>query len=262
MVRFAICSFALASIVWAGHARALTLHLCTNQVPQPPYITPEGDGIADRLIKKAAAEVGITVEYRLAPATRCREELRYGLVDAYPTVPYTPSLAPFVSYPMKGKAPDPARALVTVRNLVFRRVGSKADWDGRRISNVSSAVLVLFAASLPQDRLQAMGVPFDSAGKTARANFEKLLVGRGDLVVSLEAAQGLLALPEFAGRIEVLPIPFTSDANYLGLSNRFVELHPNEAERLWDAIARIRRTAAFEAEARAVVEKYAVRQTD
>ncbi len=260
MVPYACLSLALALTFHCAQAQALTLRLCVNQVAQAPHTTPDGDGIADRLIKKAAAEIGLAIAYHTAPASRCREELRHDVADAYPTVPYTPSLVTFISFPMQEGGPDPARAVVTVRNLLFRRVGTQVDWDGKRFSHLSSNVLVLFGASLMQDRLRGMDVPFDASGKTARANFDKLLAGRGDLVAGLDAGAGLLALPEYAGRIELLPVAFSNEAYYLGLSRHFVALHPDVAERLWDAIARIRRTPAFEAEARAVTQKSLLRE--
>lgn len=244
MVRFVVCALAFAACV---PAHAVTLRLCLDERPMAPYVTPTGSGIANLLIAEAAREVGLTVEQYAAPLKRCREELRFNQADAFPTAPYTAALLQFVAYPMRGAEPDPARTVMSTRNMVYRRVGSAAHWDGARFTHLATPVLVRFGAALMTDKLATLGVPADDSGKSVRANFSKLLAGRADLVVGPElSGQALLADPRFAGKIEPLPAPFTDESYYLGLSKHFYQAHPQLSERLWDAIARIRRSPAYQ----------------
>lgn len=248
----------LLALLSCGPAHGLTLRLCTDESSHLPFITPTGEGTVDRLVAEAAREVGITIELRPAPITRCREEIRANAADGFPTTPYTPSLLSFIAFPMKDGEPDPARAVSTTRAVFFRRVGSQADWDGTRLQHLKGKVLVQFGAVLMLDRLAAIGAPIDDSGKTIGANFAKLLAGRGELTVGSEySGRALMARPEFAGKIEALPIPFTDEPYYLGLSRRFQEEHPQAVERLWEAIARIRRTAAYQAVVRKAMEESA-----
>lgn len=252
MVPFAACALALAA---GTTAQAVTLRLCLDERSNAPYVTPSGGGVTGQLIAEAAREVGLTLTHYAAPTTRCREEIRFNAADGFPTTPYTPALLHFMVYPMRGAAPDTARAVMSLRNLVYRRAGTAAGWDGARFTQLSTPVLVRFGSMLVIDKLAAMGVQADDSAKTLEANFSKLLAGRAALVVAPEMmGQALLADPQFAGKIEVLPVPFTDEPYYLGLSRKFYHAHPQLSERLWDAIARIRRSPTYQKALHAALE--------
>lgn len=255
MPRLALLALALLHCAQAG---ALTLRLCTDEHSHLPYITPTGEGTADLLIREAAREAGIEVQFHAAPITRCREEIRVGAADGFPTTPYTPSIMGFVALPMNGGDIDPSRAVATTRSMVFRRAGSAAEWDGGRFTQLTTSVLVPFGSVLLMDRLKALNVAVDDSGKTLGANFAKMLAGRADLAVGSEySGRALMAQPPFAGKVEVLATPFTDEPYYLGVSKRFHDAHPQAIQQLWDAIARIRRSPAYQARLRKALEESA-----
>ncbi len=99
----------LLMLVLALPVQAVTLRLCVDERSHLPFVTPKGEGIADVLVREAAREVGIALEYRAAPIARCREELRVNVADAFPMTPYTTALLGFVAYPMNGSEADPGR---------------------------------------------------------------------------------------------------------------------------------------------------------
>jgi len=248
---------AVATIV-ASPAAAVTLRLCTDEQSRLPYITPQGTGMADMLIKEAAREVGITVEFRPAPITRCREEIRVNAVDGFPTVPYSASVTEFMAFPMHGTAPDAARAVGNIRALVFRRVGTPAAWDGARFTQLTTPVLVPFGSVLLLDRLTQMGIPLENTARGLEANFQKLLAGRAELAVGSEfTGMVLLGQAQYAGKIEALPAPFTDEPYYLGVSKRFRDTHPDLMEKLWNAMTRIRKSAAYQQAMRKALDEQA-----
>jgi polar amino acid transport system substrate-binding protein len=239
-------------------AGAVTLRLCTDQHSHLPHVTPNGEGSVDILIREAAEAIGLDIESHAAPTTRCREELRTGVADAFPITPFTASLLPFVAFPMNGAQPDPTRAVLNARAMVYRRVGTVPDWDGSRFSQLQTPVLVPAGAVLLLDRLTAMGVPIERGAMTLDGNFAKLLARRADLAIGSEiSGRVLMALPEFTGKIEMLPLPFTDELYYLGLSRRFRDANPELTDKLWDAIARIRRTPAYQKTARRMADEAA-----
>lgn len=247
MVRAAICAITLTFLPCC-QAGAVTLRLCTMESGIRPFISAAGNGIADQLIRQAAQEIGVSVEFHAAPLTRCREEIRSNLADGFPYAPYTPTLAQFYVYPMHGAATDAARAVNSGRSMVFRRVGSKVEWDGMRFAQLTTPVLVPFGMVMLHDRLKEMGIAIDNSGKTMDTNFAKMLAGRADVAVGTEYhGRELLSLPQFAGKIEELPRPFTDAPYFLVTSRRFHEDNPQVMEKLWDAIGRIRRTPAYQA---------------
>ena len=228
-------------------AQALTLRLCADEKSHLPFMTASGGGVVGHLIQLAAQETGVTIQYYGAPTTRCREELRANLAHGFPTVPVTPSVQPFMVFPMSGGEVDNSRAVMNARAMVFRRVGSSAGWDGKKFIDVSTPIMVPTGSVLLFDRLSAMGVPFDDGSKTLEGNFTKLLGKRGELVVGAEfSGLALLVDPRFAGKIEALPLPFSDEAYFLALTRTVYEANPDTVERLWNAVARIRRSAAYQ----------------
>ncbi|MES2297850.1 MAG: hypothetical protein V4582_12465, partial [Pseudomonadota bacterium] len=132
------------------------------------------------------------------------------------------------------------------RSVVFRRIGSGVDWDGSRFRQLNTAVLIPFGAVLLVDRLKAMEVAADDKGKTLEANLVKLLAGRGDVVIGAETSGfALLNDPQFKDKIEMLPTPFSEEPYYLGLSKQYHGANAELAERLWNAIGRIRKSPAY-----------------
>jgi polar amino acid transport system substrate-binding protein len=249
-----VCAFAVA----AAPAAATTLRLCTDEQSRLPFITPQGTGMADVLIKEAAKEVGITVEFRPAPISRCREEIRVHAMDGFPTVPYSPSVKNFMAFPMHGNEPDPSRAVNHIRALVFRRVGTAAGWDGVRFTRLNTPVLVPSGSVLLLDRLTQMGIPLENTARGLEANFQKLLAGRAELAVGSEfTGNALMAQPLFAGRIEALPMAFTDEPYYLSVSKRYRDANPDVVEKLWNAMARIRKSPAYQQALRKALDEYA-----
>lgn len=230
-----------AALLLSAQAHAVKLRLCVDARPHPPYLMPDGKGTVGLLLKLAAAEAGVELETRRAPVPRCREEIRAGLADGYPSASYTPGWQPLLDYPMKQGRPDPARAVLFVRVQAFQRSGGGAGWDGKRFASPDKPVLVAYGSVLIGDRLASLRQTSDTTGKNLEVNFTKLLAGRGDVVLGWEQdGLALMATPAFAGKVEALPQPFAEEQFYLGLSKRFCQDHPEAAAQLWAAIGRIK----------------------
>lgn len=234
------------ALLWPLSAQALKLRLCVDSRPHPPFLTPDGGGNVGLLVKLAAAESGIELELYSAPVTRCRAEIAAGLADGYPSASYTPSLLPLLHYPMKDGRPDAARSVLLVRVMAFRRVGGQVEWDGARFAQLKTPVLVGYGSVMMIDRLTAMGQGIDAESRSLDATFAKLMAGRGDVALGWEVdGRALLAKPGFAGKVEALAPPFAEELYYLGLSKRFYQSEGDAAERLWNAIGRIKQSAPY-----------------
>lgn len=238
----------VAAFLLAPSAHAQAMRICADEQSHMPFIDKAGNGVTGLLILQAAADVGTTLEFYGAPTTRCREEIRAGLAAGFPSAPYTAALLPFMVFPMQQGRPDAARATLLARAMVFRRKGSAADWNGKTFSGLAMPVLMPFGAVLLSDRLRAMEVPFDDKGKTLRLIFGKLLAGRGDVAIGSEySGAALLAEARFAGKIEALPLPFSEEFYYLGVSRAYYHANTAQVEQLWAAIGRIRASPAYRA---------------
>ncbi|GAB2869676.1 hypothetical protein GCM10027277_43680 [Pseudoduganella ginsengisoli] len=256
MLRHAVCTILMACAL--PSAAAVTLRLCTDEHSRLPYITPQGTGLADHLIRAAANELGITLEFRPAPISRCREEVRVHAVDGFPTVPYSPSVTDFMAFPMHGDDVDASRAISNIRAMVFRRTGTATSWDGVRFVQLTTPVLVPFGSVLLMDRVGKMGIPMENTARGLEANFQKLLAGRAEVAVGSEfTGAALLTQPQYAGKIEMLPIPFSDEPYYLSVSKRFSDANPGLMEKLWNTMARIRKSPAYQQEMRKALDDYA-----
>ncbi|MBA5637658.1 hypothetical protein H3H37_11390 [Duganella sp. LX20W] len=243
---------ALASSGWAQGAET-ALRLCVDARPHPPYVLLDREGTAQILVRMAAARAGMQVEYYHAPAARCAEEIRLNLAQGYPATGFSPRAKAFCTFPMEGDDPDPKRATGLLRLMLYRRAGDPADWDGKRLSNVSGKVLSSRGAVLMRERLQALGLETDDGAADLETNFAKLLARRGDVALGYENdGQQLLARAPFAGKIEALPVAFANEYHYLCLSHQFRDANPAQATALWNAIARTAGSAEYRAAIRGI----------
>lgn len=234
----------------AAAAEPKPLALCIDEQPHPPYILANAQGMAPLLIRMAAVQAGLAVEFHTAPLLRCLEQVKLGVSHGYPagSVMAAQSLG-FVVPRLAGK-PDPARATLTARMTIFRRKGETIGWDGRGFQNLRQPVLIPTGSVMMRERLGRLNVAVDDQAKLVEQNFLKLLAGRGDLVIGFENdGMALLEQARFADKIEALPLPFTEEHYYLMVSEAYYLANREQIEALWSAIARVRNSPAYRAAA-------------
>ncbi len=227
-------------------ALAAKLRICSDELPHIPYLLPGGQGTTGQLIRMAAADIGLDLEFYDAPIRRCREDLRANVGDAFPVTPYDPDTLPFLLFPMADGKVDRSRATTSVRTILVRRKGSEVSWDGAAFTGLERPVLVKYGTMMVGKKLASLQIAMDDTGLSPQSNFRKLMARRGDLAVCPEfEGLELLRQPEFAGKLEALPLPFTDDVYYLAITRQFDERHPGLADQLWNAIARTKRSPAY-----------------
>lgn len=246
---------ACASLALAASAPAatldrngvLTLSLCIEENPFPPFIFTDRDGTIPILVKMAAREAGVKVVFHRAPYLRCLAEINAGQADGYPSAAIA-NVTKDLVFPGSPKAPDAEHATVTTRVMVYRPRGSTVSWDGKQFRGLTGPVLHDRTTVLVAQRLQALGVAADSNAKNSEATFSKLQLGRGAIAISFEAgAAPLMAQPRIAARIEMLPVPFYVENYYLAVNRGVFAQHRSRIEALWQAIARIKHTPEYAA---------------
>ncbi|MES2127988.1 MAG: hypothetical protein V4463_12005 [Pseudomonadota bacterium] len=223
----------------AGHAAAAKapLRICVDDQPHPPYVYPDHDGSLQQLVRAAAAQAGRTVHFLPAPILRCRELARTGGIDGQLAMAYISANLALYAFPYRRGAIDTERAVVSTRTMAFRLKGSTVQWDGKRFDGLATPVLIPRGVLLLEERLGAMGQPFDAGARASDANFDKLLAGRGALAIGYEHdGQALLKSARYAGKIDMLALPFTEEFSFLVFSQPYYRANTDEAERLWTAI--------------------------
>jgi len=237
----------LGLLLLAGHgpARAApqttppVLRLCTSDTPFLPYTAPDGSGSSQRLLVQALQGMPVRLQSYVAPRSRCLLDAKAGHADALIGVFDSERLA-WARYPMRGGQPDDSQALAAGRFLVYRRVGSPADWDGERFSALQGSPVGVRLGFSYGGALGRSGAPVDDKATSAEQLLRKLAKGRVALAIVQEAQGELLRQQGLEAAIEALPTPFSSFELHLILTQRFEQQHPALARQLWQRIGQLR----------------------
>lgn len=222
------------------------LRLCVGVQALPPYLFPNKEGTIQILIRMAAEQVGLQVKFEALPLPKCIEELKAGNVHGSSAMGATPQNQEFAVFPKKNNAIDNADAVVVGRSSVYRVKGSKADWNGKSFSDVKLPVLFATGNSVFTEKLKALKTPFNDDTLHFQKNLLKMIAGQGDLVIGLQAEGKMrLAEPEFAGKIEELPAPFTEAHYFIAISKKYYEANSAQIENLWNAIAKMKTNPTY-----------------
>lgn len=233
-----------AVLLCPGLASAARLRVCTDVLPHPPHLMPDGGGHVGLLVAQAAREAGFDLEFYAAPLTRCRAELELNLVHGFPMAPYMPEVLNFVQYPMRNGAPDSTRATLHARVMLYRRTGSNVTWDGKVLGGIKGKVLVQAEGIAMIAALRAAGASVDKSGRSLPINLAKLMAGRADLAAGMELeGEHLLEQPEWKGRIEALPLPLFEQFYFMVVSKPYYAQNGAAVDAMWDAIARLNEAA-------------------
>jgi polar amino acid transport system substrate-binding protein len=244
---------ALALCGLAGLARAEdALRLCgtvTHVLPEATWqaagIKPGAAGLGRDALVAALFEqlTGLPTSVTYMPSRRCSTETAASRMDGVMGLSALPQRQAVMRYPMKGGQIDRERRLSTFAYHWYARAGTGWHTDGHALTGPMAEPLVgviegySVATLLGRDgyRLQTV-----SAG--ADALMRMLAKGRFDLAVLLdiEVAQVLAKTPELAKDVERLEPPYAVRDYYLVLSPGLVEQRPEVAQRLWDAVPKVR----------------------
>ncbi|WP_035057518.1 substrate-binding periplasmic protein [Andreprevotia chitinilytica] len=238
--RYRLQQAAALLLLTTGPAAATTLDLCMDEADFSPYTYAKTDGTFQVLIKMAAKRANLQVVINVVPWARCREGVAHGNYDAAVAMNANSATLQTAVFPNRKGKIDPTAALGGSSAYVFRRVGSKAEWNGKRFSNVS-LLLIPSAYEDMQEAARQLGVKYDDGAKDLRRNFQKLLGNRGDVAIAyLNEGRNLQADPAFRGKIEMLPEPLFSTYYYLSFSRQFFAKSPAVVQRMWTAIKQTR----------------------
>lgn len=233
-----------------GAVHGQTLRVCIGDVDNPPLTFVQHDGQAQYLIRQAAREQGWAVEFAWVPWRRCRAGVENGRYDAAGTATATPSNRVFMAFPLAAGHLDESLALGEFKVLVCRARGTEAGWDGQKFTQLQSPVLFNAGFVAVADRLQQLDTAYDESAKTLQQMLQMLLRGRAQLALGQASAVQLqVQNPEFAERIEVLPVPFLRAGLFLGVNKPFYAQHRASVDAIWATIGQLRTAPEWPARA-------------
>lgn len=228
----------LPACALAEHPR---LRICYETEDAPPFIgdhqsaTP---GLLLELVKSAAQQLDLPLEFQRQPWKRCILQLQSGQSDGIFAAIWQADRDAWGQFPGR----DPQRELPVDRHYrlwqadypIITRVGSPLQWDGQQFSGLQvglSAPLGYIASQ----RLQALGVLKTS--QSAEKALKLVELGRLDgYVVERQIGTTHIRQLGLQSKLTMLPIPLFHADWYLPLSHQFTRQHPELAQRFWQAL--------------------------
>lgn len=246
MLRRGWLSAVIIGALWASGAQAAeVLRAAYEDKALPPYymgdstvVDAERPGVSIELVRTAAKEAGIDVEFVRMPWVRCQKSLQKGEIDAIFNASFKEERLEFGVYPMAGAKPDPARRIATVTYSLYRLKGGPVDWNGMKIDGLDGPVGAQSGYSIIED-LTRMGVKTEET-QASTTNFKKLASKRIPAVATLDVTgDAVLATGEFP-TIEKVALPLVTKDYFVMFSHQFYDGKRALAERLWSKLAEVR----------------------
>lgn len=245
---FLACLFTL----WPGlSARAADLRLAYSDVSTYPWQTGEGlqmatpPGMAVDLIRLAAQDLGVGVQFERLPNKRVLLALQHGEIDGAFIYSHNAERQAYARYPLKNGQPDASRRLARLSYFIYQLKNQPPRWDGKQFAPLSSPVGANAGYSVVGD-LKKMGIDVEET-KSTEQNFQKLRLGRLSAVAAQEAMTDAWLQKTAAKDIEKLAQPLVSKDYFLVFSQQYANRHPELIEKLWDRIAATREQRTREA---------------
>jgi polar amino acid transport system substrate-binding protein len=212
-----------------------TLRLCVSDQPFGPYTHPDGSGLFQQRVLAAAKWLDVAIAQYAAPRARCLQDSRQGRADALIGV-FSPERLAWLTYPMHDGRPQAEQSVGRIQVVVFRRVGTRVEWDGQKLVGLGDQPLGLRLGFAYGDRLEGLGVKLDDHAMSNEQLIAKLVKGRvGAILLTDEALPQTARLPP--GQIEALPRLYDTLTLYLIVTRDFEQRHTELVQKLWANLA-------------------------
>ncbi len=202
-------------------------------------------GLTIEMLRVASERANVPIEFSRTPWQRGLYLVETGQADAIFASSFVEERQRYGVYPLKDGRPDTRRKLFDQSYSLYVQGESLVGWDGKALINLHAPVGATPGyAVIPV--LRAMGVAVEEEPSHI-ANLRKLVAGRLDAYAELETQIRpiLRNNEEFAGIAKLSP-PVLTKPYYLMFSKIFYSKTPDIAERIWDAIAAVGSTAAYQ----------------
>jgi len=240
--------FILLGISVNANAEPVNLLLAYENKEQPPYYygnttrIPSSPGIAVDIVKQLEKRIsGLKINFVRYPWKRCLLHLRKGEVDGLFKATYKLERTKTGRFPMLDGKIDPERKIAVMSNSLYKLKQSSIGWDGINFNKVDGYICAprgyIITSILKEKNIQVI------ESGSSMSCLKKVMLKRV-AAGALQTVTGdalLKTHPERFKHLEKVSPPLSTKPQYLMLSHQFVKKYPELAERIWDAIAVIRK---------------------
>jgi ABC-type amino acid transport substrate-binding protein len=243
--RALFCALVLLASATAYAAGKFTL--CTSETPFLPIssVDPSQPGTAQILIELVAKKLGISVTHIATPWKRCQVMVEQGLYDAMNITGYAGINPTIAVFPMANAAVDTNKSLGSVPTVLYRRVGTQADFVDGKFVGTGKPIAILAGRQVNKDAIERAGATSEDGAKTVQALAQKLLTGQVDMAASAETELVQLVDSQYHGVLEAVRTPLTESHYYLVFSKPYYQSHGAEVEAFWNEMARMKKSPEF-----------------
>jgi len=233
--RAGLLAAVLAMHAACAAAAPVKIRLCLAEQAPAVSAPAGGGGVLPQRLRAATQGLDVAIETYEAPRARCLQDSRQGRADALIGV-FAPDRLEWLAYPMRDGQPAAERSIASIRVVVYRRVGSRVDWDGRRLVGMEGQPLGLRFGYFYGAGVESLGVPIDDRAMSSEQLIAKLVKGRvGAALLTDEAAGHVARLPP--GQIEALPQIYGSMPLFFIVTREFERRNSVLVKRLWAGLA-------------------------
>lgn len=232
---------------WALPLAAADLNLCQGDTDAYPWSYGNEQGLDQYVVKTAARNLKLQINLQARPWKRCLHEVSTGLSDGVLSASFTAEREKYAAYPrLPDGRPDSAFRLSRDYYRVYRRINSPMNWQGGQFHQVQS--IGIQAGYSVGEKLRADGFTLDERSKEAIDLLRKLDAGVIDIAITEqgEAGQALRKNPGLARHIEMLPLPYEVDDQYLAMNKAFCQKKPALCQALWQEIRKVRESKPYQ----------------
>lgn len=240
---------ALCAVAVMGSARAAepsVVRVCTGDDESYPWQLNDRPGVLTYTMRMVEQKVAGRFIIEAKPWKRCLMELNVGKIDAAFKASYSAErAADGAVYPMMADRLDVDKRLLTDQYSLFKLKGAAIEWDGKQL--IAAGVVGAQSGFSVVVQLKGLGATVDDGSRHAKANLQKLLLGRV-IAVALQTQEGdaLLAQnAEFAARIERIQPVLIEKPYFLVFSRNFYAEHEALSRQIWSAIAQVRESREY-----------------
>ncbi|MCP4344319.1 MAG: transporter substrate-binding domain-containing protein [Desulfobacterales bacterium] len=247
-VKSFILLFILLGIPVNANAEPVIIVLAYENREQPPYYygnttrIPSSPGIAVDIVTQIEKRIsGLKINLVRYPWKRCLLHLQKGEVDGLFKATFKRERTKTGRYPMRDGKIDPERKIAVMSNSLYKLRQSAIGWDGINFSKVNGYICAprgyIITSILKEKNIQV--VESDSSMSCLKQVILKRVAAGALQTVTGDAL--LKTHPERFKQLEKVSPPLSTKPQYLMLSHQFVNKYPEMAERIWNAIAMIRK---------------------
>lgn len=221
-----------------------TWSVCLDQTDWPPHIEfvdGKARGHHITLMRDAATEIGVALDFRAMPWVRCQLQAELGEVDAIATLVHSAQRTDVFEFP-PGAGEGPNRfAVDEIDDAVVTLAAARFEYRGN-LDALPRPVRVPRGWEIGR-YLREQGLSVDDGAPSDRANLIKLLRDRkGSVIATRESAEREIGASPALEVLHISREPVRRLSYYLAFSKR-TRIPGAQRQAMWNAIARQRQLA-------------------